>query len=749
MERYAVFFANHRRLVFLFVALATLLGAWCGSRLGFDDVPRSIFRAGDEESQRLEQLFADFGSDDLDCLVVLQADDWFVPARAELLRELARDLDAIDGVERVIGLPSVPRGVGPFARPLLPPPDAGPAAFEAARAAAAAHPLVHDQLLSADGRTTLLVVVLREGLVSVGEIRPIVRAIDARLEAVSAQSGVTAGLTGVPPIRVEIFDVVESDNVKFVVLAALVSFFVAWAVFRHLGTFLAAAAPAVLGGIWSLAAIAVTGGEIDILKSILPTIVMTIGLTDSVHIVTDVRHMRAQGLSAIDAATESIRHLGVPCLLTSVTTAVGFASLAISDVDMIRGFGLAATLGVGLTFVAVLTAAPLFASALRRMSRPLAVERETVDSRLSRVFERGIDTLLDHARAVSLAGLALTVLCAWFAFRLEPDNRLTEVTPADRESVRSLRVVDQAFGGSMFAGVVVSWPAGVDWRSPGVASAIDAVERAVERAPLFSGALSVLDLRALVPGGAIELLPEALRARFVRPDLHRALVRARLPDTASSEHERASLALEVELARIEAEHPQVDLHLTGTAIVARRNIDGMIVDFALGLALAAAVIFVVIALALRSLRLGLVSLVPNALPVVLVAALLYATGGTLQMASSVAFTILLAVAVDDTIHVLTRMRRELDAAGDGDVRAALRRALIRIAPALVITTVIMLAGFGAVLLSEVPTNRAVAAICCTGFVAALAGDLVLLPALVVAFGGAAPAARNRAPGLRR
>ncbi len=105
----------------------------------------------------------------------------------------------------------------------------------------------------------------------------------------------------------------------------------------------------------------------------------------------------------------------------------------------------------------------------------------------------------------------------------------------------------------------------------------------------------------------------------------------------------------------------------------------------------------------------------------------------LQVPSVLAFTVLLGIAVDDTIHYVSRYKREL-AAGRG-VDDALVQAFLGVGRALLMTTLVLGVGFGVTLFSALPTSRLFALIIITGLVAALVGDLLLLPAAIKAFGG--------------
>ena len=738
MEHLAGLF-ERRLFVFLVFAVGMTAAAVRGiADLGFNDVPREVFVSDDETFTRLLELQRDFGSDDNDVLLVLESEDWFTPRATRELRRWAAELAASTGVEVVHSLAEIPDfGGGLLPRPLLPGADAPPERFESARRRARDHPLVPGRLLSEDGRTTLVLVRLAGEALGIQEVTSRLEAIRAVMEAGAERwPELRARWTGVPVIRVEIYHSIRREQVLFTSLGALVCAVLGWWLFKSLRAVVAVTLPPACGALWALGAVGLAGREIDILGTVLPTLVIVIGFTDCVHLMIDVRISLARGRTPREAAADAIRHVGLPCALTSLTTAIGFSSLAFADIPAIRAFGELAALAVAVAFLAVLTSFPLLVVALRDVGTSeegdLAPGTTRAGGGLVRLATRLIDGVLARPRAVSAAGIAASVVLLWLGSRLEPENRLTESLPRG-EAYAALRDCEEAFGGILPAYVVCSWGPELGLGAPEVRSALDEVEALFEaceigRPTSILGVLRATPFGEADPEKALPLLPADLVSGLVRTDLRKALVSAPVPDAGRERMEGIFAAIQAGLARIEARHPEVSLYLSGTDFVARSNINRMIAGLARSLGLAAVLIFLVIALEFRSLRLGLVSLLPNLFPLVVVAGLLALVGLPLQMGSAVLFTVLLGLAVDDTIHFLARLRRERDAGLE--TVPALRAAFLTVGKAICITTVILVVGFGVVVFSEVPTNRLFAGLIGVGLLAALVGDLVLLPALL-------------------
>jgi predicted RND superfamily exporter protein len=155
-----------------------------------------------------------------------------------------------------------------------------------------------------------------------------------------------------------------------------------------------------------------------------------------------------------------------------------------------------------------------------------------------------------------------------------------------------------------------------------------------------------------------------------------------------------------------------------------------VVDLANSLGSAAIIILLVMAAFYRSVRIGLICVLPNALPLLFTAAMLVWTGYALNIAAVCAFTVCLGIVVDDTIHFLSRFQYELKSTDD--VAEAVRRSFLGVGAAMVTTTIVLVCGFATVLASQMPSHRIFAGMAVSSIGTAILGDLILLPAMLAA-----------------
>ncbi len=295
---------------------------------------------------------------------------------------------------------------------------------------------------------------------------------------------------------------------------------------------------------------------------------------------------------------------------------------------------------------------------------------------------------------------------------------------------------DTAIGGALLAYVMIRWPHDQTFPSQQIVSAAARTQQALRQAPGFAADFSILNILAATPGRSIadryqrfSRIRKSLRSNLINPAEQTLLVTPRVRNDGAAALGGRLEHLEQLLQEIRTEFPDFSVTVTGTVVAASKNMNAIILDLARSLAIAAVLIFAIFTIAFRSLRLGLLSVVPNTLPLLVTAAGLTLFGLPLQITSALTFSLCLGLAVDDTMHVLIRFRTANKYANNR--QSAVTATIQHVGPALVITTLILLAGFTAMLASPLPGVRLFAALSALTLVTALIGDLMIFPAMLV------------------
>ena len=707
----------------------------------------------------MDEIADVFGPPDRDCIVraAARSGDIFDAESLTALESLAGRLRGIEGVDDVRSIFDIRRqGTAGVVLPVIPrtsdPLDAE--SLARAKARASGHPLVAGHLLSADASSSLLLVQLS----ATADRPPASSAVVARIEAVLTESAPAEGplaleLTGLPALREQATRALRHDMLMFNSIGLVLAVMLSAVVARSLRSTVVASLPPFIGAIWALGTLGLLGAPVNILTSVVPSLALVVGTCDSIHFIEDMRRSARRGIDPLAASSGAIRRIGMACGLTSIVTAIGFASLAVARIEAVRTFGIAAAIGALASFMAVTLLTPLiastrFCSGLRLgRSSPLAGRVANVLAALS----------VRHARPLVVLACSLTAALAFVGSGLDADTRIIDSLPSGAPASQALARVDAEFGGVMGVDVVVEWPADVDWRDPAVLDALALAEAAVGREAGISRTISLSTVAAGMPPRVRRRLDVDSVGDLVAPESRMALVRARVADLGSRRLEEIYDRVDASLARLEQDRPGWRFRLAGMSVVSARNIRQLVRDLGSSLVVEVLVIGCILAVAFRSPLAGIVSMLPNIFPLVVIAALLVITGRSLDPATVIVFNVCLGLAVDDTVHVLsalTRNRKEGVSIG-----SAVRRAVSEMGNAVVIGGVVLTVGFAAVTASSVPSLAGFGVLACAAVASATVAELLFLPALLVVtdsvvtrcwplfrdgiFGGTSPGCRAR------
>lgn len=676
-----------------------------------------------------------------DAIVVLHSEQFFSPDGTRAVRAAVEAIEQLEFVRGILWLDRAPPlNIFGLTQPLLPPANASASQFADARKRALEHPLVVGQMLSADGETLLLLVNF-DWLFVQDDDDCTIRLREVAKQAVAAypQAGITVQVTGRAPMLVTAMQAHELNQWKYQLIGYGMILLMAIILFRGIAAVVIVALAPSLGVFWTLGMLRFFSLQDNPFNDVvLPVLLSLVGLTDGVHLMVQIRRLRASGLTARDAARRGVREVGIACLLTSLTTAIGFGSLGMAHHQIVREFGYCCVLGVVLTFVAVMITIPLAVLMFGKWLQS-GQEREVVERHLGWIAAI-VDGVLQRPKTICAVAIVSTVVLTALSLALRPDDRASNSLPLHSEAALALQHLDKALGGLEFALVKVQWSAQVPSDAPEVLTVVGEVQKLIQQEPLLSHPLSVKDLIEALPGDAVledrvallDLLPPQLKRAFYLPERREATVLCRVRDLGIARYGPVFERLEDGLTQLQARHPEFTLDLGGIPVWRWENLYQIVVDLASSLGSAAIIIFCVLGLVYRSVRIGLIAVIPNVFPLAFTGAYLYLTGQSLELVSVCAFTVCLGIAVDDTIHFLTRYGEEREQGWKA--REALRRSFVSVGAALIMTTLVLVAGFITVMFSDSRDHHIFSTMGAITITTALLVDLLFLPPLLLVFG---------------
>ena len=672
-------------------------------------------------------------------VLVLRCEDFFQPDRIAALHETVAALRDRSAVNKVLWLGDVPEvTILGRSRSVLPAPETEPTTKELveAREILRQHPLVQNSLLSSDAQTVLILVKLIDAT-EAGSVT----SSQLQLEVQNRLSSydISVGITGARPLQ-ELHDrILDRDHVRIQITAYLLVTALAILIFRKPVAIIVASTGPVLGVAWTYGWLFLIGhGDNELAKIILPVLIMMIGFADGMHLVVRMRYLRSGGMNIRDSVYESIIHIGPACLLTSITTSIGFGSLMISNSEMIAGFGFVSAIGVVVTFFSVIVVTPLMANSWLGARMHVEAQQDLVGNLMIKCLPV-IEFASRHAKVVTVGGAIVTAFCLVTSLQLEPGDRMSDRVPQQSDEFKAMRYCDSKLGGVRAVRVLLEFDDGVSRKE--VWEVVTRLEDLLDQEPLIRNPLSIRTMLTVFKGDRQDQavlankLPDELRNQYYRPDLNTAQVSGRVQDASYVEFEPMFDRLDAALVEMEDEFPSFRLKVLSDVRVEGEIVRQVIVELIRSLALASIIIFFTLAIAFRSARIGLVSILPNIMPLAAAGALRLMISESLGIASALAFAICLGIAVDDTIHYLNHFLHERK--NGATPLEANRRTFRSVGSALVMTTVVIIAGLGSVMTSSMPPHGSFAAMGVTTLLVALIADLLVLPAVLTLFPGPA------------
>ncbi len=783
LDRWVDYTLRHRPLVILGVLLVTATLGWSASRLPFMTAYRDYVPPDTVGMDAWEAARARFGGDEV-VLLSLEADDHFTASGLARLDRITRRLAEQPMVERVTSLtnaqqvwtdsedPDAGLFVETYLRQGVTP--------EALKAGVLDDPLLADWLVSRDARTVVIAVqyvATRDDVAARQEIRREVDRRTASLPGIDIQRDQAGGRArlldlskqmaslelvdlvaaeGFPPERIHaigflhtVASVYDEMVLNLQVILPLVVGMTALVLFLLLRRFVDVALvfvcllPAV---VWAVGLGGLLFGRITILTSLAPAMVHVVGISDVVHLVTQFRQELTRGAAKEQAIRLAFRHVGAACLFTSFTTLVGFGSMAFLPMAMLRELGVFAAFGVATAFVLAFLICPVALSHLRPEAIVPRPSRAT--EHLFAVLRRVARGLRPRARAMMLMGVVATVVATGAVSQLEVDTSLVRNFAPGHPVRGGAATLERAFGSSVEFEILIDANGPDGLKEPQTVTKLIQLQEDMEADPRIGKTMSIADLvtrlhSVISPDAFAErpvpeskgqiaqylLLYELSGGRdlhsLVDPSFQHARMVVRAVET-SAEH-AVELANDIETMARNVMPGNVSVRANGMPVLLGRLSSRIRSASLLGFGVAMLLMGALVALLFRSIRVGLLSLVPNVLPVAL------GVGGVVVFcgqADSDVFSFMaigIGLAVDDTIHFLARYRIERVAGRDRP--AAVEATMLGAGHGIIRTSVVLIAGFLPYLISNYQTTITLGIMLPVTVASALVLDLTLVPAM--------------------
>ena len=739
IERIGFFPLSHRTLCALVFIVLSAIAAVGFARVKVDDSLSQLFRSDTEEFRTYEEVTRRFPSNEFDVLIVIEGDQLLERSSLEKLRELAIELQLVNGTRGLISIFSArePPNNGQIPPPLFPDPLPEGAAYQTLLERVMSNEIIHDKMLSPDGKLTLMVLALDPTAIAPDSLNKIVDEVRNEVKTQLAGTGLKGELSGVPVMQHEIRNAIQTDRLLYNTLGFAVGCLIAIMFFRRFSFMIIAAGPPLVAILLALGALGWFGFSLNMFLNVMTPLIMVISFSDSMQITFAARDRLLAGDDKATAFRNALLIVGPACVLTHATAGVSFIALQFSSSDLIRTFGEAGLVAVAVALIAVLMGIPLLGVLLIRNEAEFVAAVRNMDTALN-ILRRFCGWIA--IRMVARPGLYSTIslivvvaLSLGYA-QLQARYRLADQVPDREQAVRASNRLDVKLTGANPFDVYIQFPKGASLYAPETLAVIAEVHALLEHQPGVGNVWSLDTLRRWLAEKMhksdvetlkqyVDLLPPYLTRRFVSTEQDAVIVSGRVPDSDASQLLPIVDRADQQFNGIRAKYPGYKIAVTGLSVISARNSALMIDKLSRGLTIEIVFVAAFIGLAFWSPVVMLVSILPGLFPIVLAGSLLLILGQGLQFASVIALTVSFGLGLSATIHFLNRLQIE-DI--DPDPAVGVERATILVGPPLILTSAVLACGLAMTVLSSLPSLRLFGWLSAFAMVAALLADLFML-----------------------
>jgi uncharacterized protein len=577
-------------------------------------------------------------------------------------------------------------------------------------------------------------------------------------------------LGGIPMITADMIRFIRHDLIVFGAGVLLFLVLILTLFFHKFRWVLLPLSCCVVTGILMVGFLGLVGWRVTVISSNFLSILLIITLSLTIHLIVRFRDLQivSPNRSYNDLIRDTVTSMAQPCFYTILTTAVAFASLIVSGIRPVIDFGWIMVIGLALAFLTSFLVFPAGLALLQPPSLPL-----------SRDFTRSFtlhlaQMVLSAPWTIICTGVLLMIIFGIGIWRLEVENRFIDNFKSSTEIYQGMKVIDRELGGTTPLDVVIDpdqefheiqrelaeEPGDMDelfpgssikttepnyWLNPAMLQKVRMIHEELESYPITGKVLSI--------GTAVEIVEHLNGAPLDEFEL--ALIRKRTPEKIAVDLIDPYLSEDANQIRFSVRVIESDpslnrkqlldnihafltkkmlfednqVQLTGMLVLYNNMLQSLYQSQILTLGAVFLAIFLTFVVLFRSLSLSLIAIIPNIFPAILILGVMGWLGFPLDMMTITIAAITIGISVDNTIHYIHRLKRDFPV--NGDYGTTVRRCHGGVGKAMFYTSVAIIFGFAILMLSNfIPT---IYFGFLTGFamLVALAGDLLLLPAIVL------------------
>lgn len=503
--------------------------------------------------------------------------------------------------------------------------------------------------------------------------------------------------------------------------------------------------------IWILGIMGMTNKPIDLMTVLLPTIMLIVGMSDVVHIISKYLEELRKGYHKINALKTTFKEVGTATLLTSLTTAVGFLTLISASIVPIQQFGIYTAIGVVVAFLLAFSFLP---SVLLNLPKPKIALQAAESFQWNKMLHPLFLWVLKNKKSIALSALILSIVCVGLVMKIQVNAKLIDEVKEGDPLKDDFIYFEKMFAGVRpFELVLTVKDSTHKIYDVEVIREINQVQHYFDTIYGVNNIVSPISIiktmNRSMNGGIPEYykIPKNKRKynkikrmlrkfaknkdiqKIVAKDLREARLSGQMHDVGSLEITHLNNAWTKYLS--ENSFQYIDIRITGSATLIDKSNYTLTQNMLEGLGVAFLIVAIIMGILYKSLRIVMIALIPNILPLLLLGGIMGLFGIYLNMSISIIFTIAFGIAVDDTIHFMSKLKIEMSKGRS--LPYAIKRTFISTGKAIIVTSIILSSGFLTLIFSSFNGTFFIGLFISLTLLFAVVADLLLIPVLLIYF----------------
>ncbi len=504
--------------------------------------------------------------------------------------------------------------------------------------------------------------------------------------------------------------------------------------------------------VWVVGGMSLFGTGVNIILTVLPTIMFVVSMSDVIHLVSRYLDALRMDLRPFDAIMLAVKEVGLATLLTSITTAIGFFSLYFVRIEPIQVFGVVMGFGVLLAFILTFLMLPIM---FYLFPGPAYIRKKKKGNFWQKYLEKGFVLIMRKKALIFIITGVIILLSIVGMLQINTNNYLLDDLRESEQLKEDFNFLDSDYGGVRpFELVVTVKDTNRNVWDREFLETLDTVQNYLVNDYGVTVKNSLITTYKVVNrsahSGSVDYykLPTSNskfrsfrrnikmvdKGEFVYTlvDSTQSVTRisGNIPDIGNEVVTKKNEELIAFLKNHDL-NGAVDYQLTGTAHLVDKNLKYLSVSLIRGLGISILIVALIIGLIYRSTAILFISILTNVLPLLFIAGVMGYLGVELKTSTAIVFTIAFGIAVDDTIHFLGKFKYEL-LKGKGKLYA-LKRSYLTTGKAMILTTLILCAGFLLLVFSSFLGTFYLGLLLCITLLVALIADITILPVLLLVF----------------